>query len=158
MCIRYDLDCFFRVRGCSDAQIDLKRLFTDDFAVFQIKIGHTDGNVHLNITNNDNTEYHYESVNLEEPLLSCTDFKKYWLKWADGYFYFGRGSANTETLVGHIDDYGPRTFETLHLRNAQGSTNVIEWEFADDIGMFCLSCFSGISLKQTRFRKQCTCT
>ena len=96
--------------------------------------GRTDFNININISNDANTEYQYVSENVEELLLSCVDFKHFWLKWAEGYFYFGRGMPNTQTLIAVADHYGPRTFETLHLRNMQIAPNVVEWEFQDIVG------------------------
>ena len=98
--------------------------------------GRTDNHININISNDANTEYESLSENVEELLLSCVDFKQFWLKWADGFFYFGRGSTNTLTLIAVADNYGPRTFETLHLRNMQVAPNVVEWEFQDDTGKF----------------------
>ena len=97
--------------------------------------GCTDHHINFNSTNDENTEYQYESINVFEPLLSCVDFKKFWFKWADGMFYFGRGEVNTQVLAYMTDDYGPRTFETLHLRNMQMVPNVLEWEFQNDAGI-----------------------
>ena len=96
--------------------------------------GRTDNHINFNNSNDENTVYQYESINLYEPLLSCVDFKKFWLKWADGIFYFGRGEVNTQVLIHMTDEFGPRTFETLYLRNMQMTPNVLEWEFQNDAG------------------------
>ena len=125
----------YRIRGCSDAQIELKRHATDDFATFTIMFGRADYHINFNNSNDGNTEYQYESINVHEPLLSCVDFKKFWFKWADGTFYLGRGEVNNQVLAYMADYYGPRTFETLHLRNMQTSPNVLEWEFQNDAGI-----------------------
>ena len=125
----------YRVRGCSDAQIELKRHAKDDYATVKVMFGRTDYHIDFNNTNDENTEYQYESINVHEPLLSCVDYKKFWFKWADGTFYFGRGEVNNQVLAYMADRYGPRTFETLHLRNMQMAPDVLEWEFQNDAGM-----------------------
>ncbi len=45
-----------------------------------------------------------------------------------------QGEVNFGVLAAMADDYGPRTFETLHLRNLQIQPEDIEWEFPDDTG------------------------
>ena len=125
----------FRVRACADVEIGLKREPTDDFDAYAISFGYFSGDVSSIIRSNDNTANRVLSIPAALH-LSCVDFKKFWLKWADGYFYFGRGSVNNDILSAVLDDFGPRAFSTLYLRNLQLPPNTVEWEFQTSTGAF----------------------
>lgn len=127
----------FRVKSAKDAHIGLFDKYNEQIA-YEIIIGAGD-NTYMGIRRK--TQSNVEAF-VYGTFLNASEFRAFWITWANGFIEIGRGNIIGHDRVLHWQDPAPLGVSIVAISNWYGSTG--EWEFQAVPGRchFCCLLFS----------------
>ena len=118
----------FKLRACSDALLELR---PDPRQLSQFKL-----QLLIGTRTNMFTVLNIVSVKgkpvtkqISTPkILNCDIYRRFWIRWGNGFITFGRGKVNTNNIFSELDPYKYDIPRALSL-GSQGQGHMAEWEF-----------------------------